>query len=205
MTCARLWLPTAALCVLGLTACKSNPAQPGALSLAETVERALIAEGAMPWDGGRPLEWAAYTGRAPGDNGQEAASTSYDLVHGMRCTGQRFEFVVIAAFQPGESWVRPSVVADPAESQRMLQHERTHFDLTEVHARRMRRYFSQVLHPCSRPQEELQAALTHFIGEEAEAQARYDRETSYGRAADRQTAWNADVARLLASFAAFER
>ena len=186
-------------------ACKIDPAQPGALSLSETVERALVAEGGIPWESDRPLEWITYKGRVPAEAGQSAASTAYDLVHGMRCTGQRFEFVVIAVFQPGESWVLPTVVSDPAESQRMLQHERTHFDLTEVHARRMRRYFSQILHPCTRPQEELQAALTNLINEEAEAQARYDRETSYGRVAGRQTAWNADVAKLLAAFAAFER
>ena len=195
----------AALCLLASAACKSDPARPGALSLSDTVERALVAEGAIPWDADRPLEWTVYKGRDPADAGQEAASTAYDLVHGMRCTGQRFEFVVIAALQPGESWVRPAVVADPAESQRMLQHERTHFDLTEVHARRMRRYFSELVHPCTRPQEELQSTLTHFIDQEAEAQARYDRETSYGRLPERQDAWNGDVSRLLSSFAAYMR
>jgi predicted secreted Zn-dependent protease len=101
--------------------------------------------------------------------------------------------------------VLPSVVADPAESTRMLQHERTHFDLTEVHARRMRRYFSQIMHPCTRPHEELQAAVTQFISAEAEAQARYDKETSYGRVAARQSAWNSDVAQLLLTFDEFKR
>jgi hypothetical protein len=186
-------------------ACKSNPARPDALSLAQTVERALTGEGARPWEADRPLTWDEYKGRPPASTGQEAASTAYDLVHGMRCTGQRFEFVVIAAFQPERSWVLSTVAADPAASLRMLQHERTHFNLTEVHARRMRRYFSQLLHPCTRPQTELQSALTHFIEQEAEAQGRYDRETSYGRMTDRQEAWNSDVARLLASFAAYER
>ena len=187
------------------TGCKSDPARPTALTLSDTVERALLAEGAMPWDVSRPLAWSNYRGGVPQQPGQSAASTAYDLVHGMRCTGQRFEFVVIASFQPAESWVLPSVVADPAESQRMLQHERTHFDLTEVHARRMRRYFSQLMYPCTRPHEELQTALTQFINAEADAQARYDRETSFGRVADRQSAWDTDVARLLSSFDQFKR
>jgi hypothetical protein len=196
---------TVAVLAIVAPGCKSNPVTPNALSLTETVERALTAEGAIPWDGDRPVTWEVYRGHPPANPGRGAASTAYDLVHGMRCTGQRFEFVVIAAFQPERSWVLPSVVATPAASQRMLQHERTHFDLTEVHARRMRRYFSQLLQPCTRPHEELQSALTHFIQQEAEAQGRYDRETSYGRVPDRQEAWNADVARLLASSAAYER
>ena len=191
--------------LVGATACKSDPARPVALTLSDTVERALVAEGALPWDVKRPLTWSVYRGVVPEDAGQSAASTAYDLVHGMRCTGQRFEFVVIAAFQPGESWVLPSVVADPAESNRMLRHERTHFDLTEVHARRMRRYFAQLMYPCTRPQEELQATLTQFITAEAEAQSRYDRETSFGRVAARQSAWDSDVAQLLSSFDQYKR
>jgi hypothetical protein len=191
--------------ILAIAGCKSNPVAPAALSLPRTVEQALANEGALPWDADRPLTWDVYRGHPPATPGQGAASTAYDLVHGMRCTGQRFEFVVIAAFQPERSWVLPAIVAKPGESQRMLQHERTHFDLTEVHARRMRRFFSQMLHPCTRPQTELQSALTHFIEQESEAQGRYDRETSYGRMTDRQEAWNSDVARLLASFAAYER
>jgi hypothetical protein len=191
--------------LVGFAGCKSDPARPGALTLNETVGRALVGEGALPWEVTRPLTWSAYRGRAPEQRGQSAASTAYDLVHGMRCTGQRFEFVVIAALRPEQSWVLPSVVADPAESHRMLQHERTHFDLTEVHARRMRRYFSEVLHPCTRPQQELQDAIEHFISEEAAAQSRYDRETSYGRAADRQSSWDSDVAQLLTSFDQFKR
>jgi hypothetical protein len=191
--------------VLAIAGCKSNPVAPNALSLTQTVERALAAEGALPWDADRPLVWDVYRGHPPATPGQGAASTAYDLVHGMRCTGQRFEFVVIAAFQPERSWVLPSIVATPAESERMLQHERTHFDLTEVHARRMRRFFAQMLYPCTRPEADLQSALTQLIDQEAEAQARYDRETSYGRELDRQEAWNSDVARLLASFAAYGR
>ena len=66
---------------------------------------------------------------------------------------------------------------ESGESARILRHEQTHFDLTEVYARRMRRFFEELYNPCGRPEEELPDVGERFVREEADAQRRYDNET----------------------------
>ena len=112
----------------------------------------------------------------------------------------------MAAVQPRQSWVRPAILANPAlNSRTLLQHAQTHFDLSEVYARRMRRYFSELREPCLKTEPELEAQSDRFVREEATAQRRYDEETSHGRIAQRQTAWDADVARQVVSLDRYVR
>ena len=106
---------------------------------------------------------------------------------------------------PGDSWVKRSVLESQADNARTLKHEQTHFDLSEVHARKMRRYFTGLYEPCLRSNEDLAALADGLVKAEAAEQHRYDEETRNGRRTDRQQAWDADVAARLASGARGER
>ena len=174
-----------------------------ASSLPMTIRNQLAAHDALPWSATRRLSWNDFQGIAP-TRGDESALTSYSLFHGATCTGKTFEFRVVAAFLPRQSWVRPTVLASTAENSRTLRHEQTHFDLSEVHARRMRRYFSELFQPCMKTPEELEALAQRYVREESAAQRRYDEETSHGRMAKKQTEWDAEVGRLLASLGKFQ-
>ena len=110
----------------GVTAPASGPA------LAATIRNQMAAHDALPWSATRRLGWADFQGIPP-SRGDESALTSYSLFHGVTCTGRSFEFRVVAAFLPRQSWVKPAIVANPTESARTLRHEQTHFDLSEVH------------------------------------------------------------------------
>ena len=158
---------------------------------------------ALGWSATRRLSWTDFQGIAPA-RGDESALTAYSLFHGATCTGKAFEFRVVAAFLPRQSWVRPAVLANPATSSRTLRHEQTHFDLSEVHARRMRRYFAELFEPCMKTAEELGALAQRFVREEAAAQRRYDEETNHGRVARKQTEWDTEVGRQLASLGKFQ-
>jgi hypothetical protein len=111
---------------------------------------------------------------------------------------------VAALFLPARSWVKRHVLSSPRESARVLQHEQTHFDLTEVYARRMRRFFTELYNPCGLLDERLRESVDRFVKEEADAQRRYDDETGYGLKPDRQDAWTRDVAGMLAALGTFE-
>ena len=191
-----------ALCAVGcatggVTAPASGPA------LAATIKNQMAAHDALPWSATRRLAWADFQGIPP-TRGDESALTSYSLFHGVTCTGRSFEFRVVAAFLPRQSWVKPAIVANPTESARTLRHEQTHFDLSEVHARRMRRYFSELFEPCMKTAEELGSLAERFVREESAAQRRYDEETSHGRVTRKQADWDAEVGRLLASLTKFQ-
>lgn len=97
------------------------------------------------------------------------------------------------------------VIDQPNERVRVLGHEQTHFNLTEVYARRMRKYFAELYEPCRQSDEQLRASVDRFVREEAAAQQRYDDETQYGLAAARQAAWDRDVSEMLASLDRFAR
>ncbi len=162
------------------------------------LQNQMAAHDALRWSASRPLAWTDFRGVAPSVGG-EGAQTAYSLFYGLRCTRNVFQFQVTAAFLPRESWVKAIVLASGVESRRTLAHEQTHFDLTEVHARRMRKYFAAFFRPCDRPSEQLREAGGRFVREEAEAQGRYDGETRHGLVAARQLAWSTDVAQQLAA------
>ena len=133
-----------------------------ASSLPMTIRNQLAAHDALPWSATRRLTWNDFQGIAP-TRSDAGALTSYSLFHGATCTGKAFEFRVVAAFLPRQSWVRPTILASAAENSRTLRHEQTHFDLSEVHARRMRRYFSELFQPCMKTPEELEALAQRYV------------------------------------------
>lgn len=153
-------------------------------------------EQAMPWAATRRLAWSDFQGTPP-RGGPEGARTAYGLYYAWSCRGEAFRFRVTAALHPHRSWVKPMVVGDAQESPRVLRHEQTHFDVTEVFARRMRQRFAALTGACAKPEGALQALAKQLVDEEREMQQRYDRETNHGLITARQTAWNTDVARML--------
>lgn len=170
---------------------------PGPLPLHEELRAQMAPHDAMPWSRGRPLTWADFLG-APRTEGQEGARTAYGLFYAVRCVGKEFDYRVVAAFLPKQSWVKPGVVGDPAESRRVLGHEQTHFDLTEVHARRMREAFALLPSACARTESELDLMAEQFVRDEDAAQRKYDAETDHGLTLTEQTRWDENVAQRLA-------
>ena len=158
----------------------------------------------MAWSLARPLTWADFEGTPP-TGGVEGARTVYELSYESRCRGLTFQFQVTAIFLPEQSWVRRRVLADRDESSRVLRHEQTHFDLTEVYARRMRKYFAELYNPCGQPEDQLSTSVDRFVKEEASAQQRYDEETENGLSVNRQRMWDRDVAGMLASLSGFAK
>jgi len=108
-----------------------------------------------------------------------------------------FEFRVIAGFRPRQSWVKAIVLNDSTQRRTILLHEQTHFDLAEVHARRMRQAFGDLARPCAKTDAELSGLAQRLAQEEKAEQRRYDAETDHGLLVDQQAAWTRNVARRL--------
>lgn len=178
--------------------------QPPTQTLAQSIDSQVARQQALPWSAKRPLGWPDFRGTPP-SGGTAVAETAYTLFHGASCTRSKFEFLVVAAFRPRDSWVKPSILKSPGDSARALGHEQTHFDIAELHARKMRRYFSEMMAPCRVPTDQLAAMAERFVRDEKAAQERYDDETSHSRDAVRQAAWDKDVASQLAGLGRFMR
>lgn len=173
-----------------------RPAATASSSLEDLLRADLAEDHAFPWSAARPLTWRDFQGSPPTE-GSEGAMTAYTLYSAWKCRGDAFEFRVIAGFRPRLSWVKPVVVNDSVQRRTVLGHEQTHFDLAEVHARRMRQTFGSLTRPCAKTDAELSALAQRLTREEKAEQRRYDAETNHGLRASQQTAWSAGVARRL--------
>lgn len=170
----------------------------GASTLETMLAEDMAAEQAIPWTAARRLVWSDFKGPPP-KGGNEGARTGYGLYYAWSCRGATFQFRVTAAMHPQRSWVKPMVVSDERENPRVLRHEQTHFDVTEVFARRMRAHFDALAGGCAKSDAEVKAMAKRFVDEERDMQHRYDRETNHGLNVDQQRAWNTDVAGMLAA------
>ena len=174
-------------------------------TLAQTIDAQIASEEAIVWTLRRPLTWADFKGEPPNEAGIVAARTVYRIIDGAQCARSKFEYRVVTTFRPKDSWVRHSILRTPADSARALRHEQTHFDLSEVHARRLRRYFAELMAPCKMSPSDFSAAANRMEHDEKAAQVLYDSETQNGRVAAQQTRWDREVDSQLLALSKFVR
>lgn len=150
---------------------------------------------AFPWAPDRVLQWSDFRGRPDMMSGA-VALTSYVLSYEAECLGDRFTFRVASQFLPTRSWVKSAHLQERA-SDRTLQHERTHFDLSEVQARRARRSLAALTAPCALDDHARDTLLLPFVKDDAGLQSDYDRETVHGINTARQAEWDNKVRQWL--------
>ncbi len=162
----------------------------------------------IPWDPNRPIEWSDFLGVPPGRPMAEAAMID------MRVSW-RVKYVVfyepdIGVWQgkvpvdqvwventmdPSGSWFIPGEV-----NAALLDHERRHFDLNEVYARRLRRELAGI-RVSGKSADEVKRALSARINKTAGTilsilagmQKLYDAETSHGTDLSAQSSWDVQI------------
>jgi hypothetical protein len=169
----------------------------------ETIDAQIAKDNAIRWSARRPLTWADFQGKPPDRADSVAAETAYTILHGVRCVGSKFDYTVVAAFRPEESWVKLPMLRTTADNSRALKHEQAHFDLAEIHARRIRRYYAELTAPCRLSTSDLSDAARRMERDQKAAQEQYDDETDHGRNTAQQTRWEKTVGTDLAALAKF--
>ena len=154
----------------------------------------------IPWSASRPLTIADFQGR-PSPLYPQAALTSADIKAGAKCVNFEFSGTVQATFDPATSWFRQPKTASAA----LLRHEQTHFDLTEVYARRLRQKLLvfQARADCNKLQPAFNNLTKGIYAEWAKEQNRYDAESNHGLNAARQDFWEKSTQVRLAQLDAF--
>ena len=144
------------------------------------------------WSPTRRLASTDYHATPP-PRREVVAITSYVLSFDNDCNGGTYHVRIVAAFLQDKSWVDPVVLVRPDVSHLTLEHEQTHFDLAELHARKMRKAIAALAEPCKMTEDQRRAILAPFIDEDRNTQRRYDRETSNGQDLPWQTVWIRNV------------
>jgi hypothetical protein len=140
----------------------------------------------IEWTSDRKLGWRDFTTKVPARTTTDSHSwvgfnTSWS------CEGGEFAFRVKTMFDPLRSWVRPG-----SQDAALLRHEQTHFDLTELAARQLRKQLTEMIDPCGNfmALREVDRIIADQNDTWEREQKRYDRETDHGTDENRQKFWD---------------
>lgn len=154
------------------------------------------------WDPERPLTWADYhrQDKDPHIVDWAAANTTLRLHCVPVKSGNGIAWDVRALFKPSLSWVDPRGMADSS----LLHHERLHFDIAELYARKLRRYLSTYNGPYTKQgADAIKVTIGQFRDSLDREGERYDLETRHNGIAAEQLRWRKEVADRLRELEGF--
>jgi hypothetical protein len=135
----------------------------------------------------RALSWNDFAGmpRPFGSFGAAVHSSVY-----LEYDSSLARYVAYAGQNNIRSWVRPHMIGNDYA----LDHEQCHFNITELHARKLNKYIN--LHP-EKQKGGYASKLKSIIGDLAKMQDQYDDETDHGIIYDKQRRWEFTIDSLL--------
>ena len=146
------------------------------------------------WNESRKLTWQDFQMPPPANRNADSKTTA-EIWHEDRwlCPSTKLHTTIVAVFNRDESWAIDEVKSDD----RLLRHEKLHFDLAEVYARILRKKLSAFKIPCRYEKSVIQAQIKviadNNIKDLQVEQDRYDVETKHGLNEKAQTEWERQV------------
>ena len=137
----------------------------------------------MRWSKDYRIQWSDFKG-SPEKWSYMDATTESGIVFSWTCDWGGFHPEVYAIFDPINSWVNKRNA-----SQHLLEHERAHFDITEIHARKLRKRFDELGNACRLGRRGIDQVAQEVYRESARMQEKYDRETSHSKNFKAQKEW----------------
>lgn len=136
-----------------------------------------------------PLSWEDFKAR-PAKGSSFKANTNAGLSYSWNLKNENgvvsLKYEVYSFFNPQSSWVLPD-----SKSDYLLKHEQLHFDITELHARKLRKALAslEVGKLGKDPKAFLNSYYTRIEKERAVMQQRYDRETNHSLNKEAEARW----------------
>lgn len=137
----------------------------------------------IKWKENQEINWENFKGKIPEKSGL-AAETNSGIHFSYTCEGEKMTYLVYAYFDQDLSWRRKD--AKPS----ILAHERLHFDISELYARKLRKRLLNLKHPCTIPKIELQKIFNEVVSDHKVKQRKYDLETNHSLDTLRQRYWS---------------
>jgi hypothetical protein len=145
------------------------------------------------WVPNHRLSWSDFKGRPDRSSGMDALTES-GISFSWSCDARGFHQETYSMFVPTKSWVK-------TKTPELLKHEQLHFDITELHARKIRKYFGEMRNPCRMGQRGINTAAERFIRASTEMQHLYDKESGHSEIEAEQRRWEQEIAMELAAHA----
>lgn len=140
----------------------------------------------IKWQSDFRLQWSHFKGKPDRTSNMDALTES-GITFNWSCDWRGFQVTAYAIFVPTGSWVK-----DPTSN--LLAHEQAHFDITEVHARKLRKFFAQNPDPCRLGKAGIERAAQNIIQASYAMQNEYDLATNHGENSRTQKEWQSKIA-----------
>ena len=155
----------------------------------------------IQWQEDRQLTWEDFKG-VPANAGTFVASTnsgiSFSYSIGNRNGEYRFDYTVRSNFYPNQSWYLPE-----SASEYILKHEQTHFDISELHARILRKRLAEVV-PSENVKAEVDYIYAEIEKERRAMQSAYDEQSDHSKIREAEYQWWEYVAAELQRYASWQ-
>lgn len=154
----------------------------------------------ITWDKNRPLTWDDFRGDVP-KNVNFVASTNTGISFGYSYTNTNGEIEVTYSVEsfihPEKSWFQKELVNDY-----ILEHEQTHFDISELYARILKKKLSEK-NFTKRVKQEIEKIYHQNESQRRVMQAKFDAETNHSRNEKKEIFWRKHIAKQLKKYDAW--
>lgn len=147
-----------------------------------------LAQDTIVWSAERLLTKADFKGKRSSGG---VASTSSGLSLRSKDNDGALMLYVVAVFYKSKSYMK-------GDSQYILKHEQLHFDITELHARKLRQKISEKdFEKVKSVSREIQRSFDEAIRDCEKEQSKYDKETNHSINAAKQKEWSEKIKQQL--------
>lgn len=145
----------------------------------------------IPWQENKNITWSDFQAN-PDPANKYFALTNSGLSYGYHSTTRdgklTLNFTVFSYFDKSESWGKVG-----KQTPELLAHEQLHFDITELHARKLKKVFDNF--PFTKNYKiEIDGLTNTILQASHNMQAKYDTETDHSVNKEKQKAWETLIA-----------
>jgi len=143
----------------------------------------------IPWHDDLKLTWADFKG-APDNSSAYDAYTDYLITFNYSYTslGARISVRLANYFDRDKSWVKKD-----KEKDSLLMHEKGHFAIAEIYARKARKIITDTVILQSNVTDILQGVYSRIVKECSNREAQYDDETQHSKITAKQIEWLQEI------------
>lgn len=139
----------------------------------------------LPWNESYHLQWDDFQGM-PGEDAIGDAGTAVQIKAKPFSVRNLIRYDVVALFNRKKSWSRD-------QSPALLDHERLHFDIAELYARKIRKRIAQLRGAGVNDVKTYNAEIKKLLAESNKVDYQYDIETLHGALSRQQAEWSQKV------------
>lgn len=151
------------------------------------------------WSGDTDLKWKDFKGK-PNSAHHFDAETNWAVEYACGFSNDTLQFTLKCYFDMNGSWVKKGKETDV-----LLNHERKHFDLGEVYARKLRKALLEFSYNRKTIDKDIQNLYDKIFAECQSAQKQYDKETNHSKIQAKQEKWDAKIISSLKKLEAYSK